>query len=87
MIASRESVEIGDHVMFANHCFVSDASHRYDDPDKPVTWQGFDVEGPDADRLELLVRRELRGHDRCDHRRPLRGRRELGGHARPSGAA
>jgi acetyltransferase-like isoleucine patch superfamily enzyme len=48
MIASRESVTIGDHVMFANHCFVSDASHRYDDRSMPVTWQGFDSKGPTA---------------------------------------
>ena len=46
MVAAHELVEIGDHVMFANGCFVSDASHRYDDPDKPVTWQGFDSKGP-----------------------------------------
>ena len=31
MVASQELVEIGDHCMLANGCFVSDASHRYDD--------------------------------------------------------
>jgi len=46
MIASQASVTIGDHVMFANNCFVSDASHRYDDPDTPVPWQGFESKGP-----------------------------------------
>jgi acetyltransferase-like isoleucine patch superfamily enzyme len=46
MIAVLERVEIGDHVMFANNCFVSDAEHRYDDPDRPVTWQGFSSKGP-----------------------------------------
>ncbi|TMK66038.1 MAG: acyltransferase [Actinobacteria bacterium] len=46
MIAAQERVTIGDHVMFANGCFVSDAAHRYDDPDKPVTWQGFTSKGP-----------------------------------------
>jgi acetyltransferase-like isoleucine patch superfamily enzyme len=46
MIASRELVEIGDHVMFANGCFVSDSSHRYDDPNLPITWQGFTSKGP-----------------------------------------
>ena len=46
MIASTNEVTIGDHVMFANHCFVSDASHRYDDPHKPITWQGFSRRGP-----------------------------------------
>ena len=41
MLAALERIEIGDHVMFANGCFVGDADHRYDDPEKPVTWQGF----------------------------------------------
>jgi acetyltransferase-like isoleucine patch superfamily enzyme len=46
MVAAQHEVTIGNHVMFANHCFVSDASHRYDDPTKPVTWQGFSSKGP-----------------------------------------
>jgi acetyltransferase-like isoleucine patch superfamily enzyme len=46
MVAAHELVEIGDHCMFANGCFVSDGSHRFDDPDKPVTWQGFTTKGP-----------------------------------------
>src|SRR2546421_11445311 len=46
MIAVQHEVTIGDHVMFANNCFVSDASHRFDDPDKPVPWQGFTSKGP-----------------------------------------
>ncbi|MFM8520137.1 MAG: acyltransferase [Solirubrobacterales bacterium] len=46
MIAAQEEVTIGDHVMLANGCFVGDASHRYDDPELPVTWQGFVPEGP-----------------------------------------
>ena len=33
MIAALERIEIGDHVMFANGCFVGDADHRFDDPD------------------------------------------------------
>jgi acetyltransferase-like isoleucine patch superfamily enzyme len=32
--------------MLANGCFVSDGSHRFDDPDKPVPWQGFTTKGP-----------------------------------------
>ena len=32
--------------MLANGCFVSDADHRFDDPDIPVTWQGFQSRGP-----------------------------------------
>jgi acetyltransferase-like isoleucine patch superfamily enzyme len=46
MLAAVESIEIGDHVMFANHCFVGDSDHRYDDPDRPITWQGFEPKGP-----------------------------------------
>ncbi len=46
MIASQELVEIGEHCMLANGCFVSDASHRYDDPEVPVPWQGFQSKGP-----------------------------------------
>jgi acetyltransferase-like isoleucine patch superfamily enzyme len=32
--------------MFANGCFVTDADHRLDDPDRPITWQGFRTRGP-----------------------------------------
>jgi len=46
MVAVHELVEIGDHCMFANGCFVTDASHRFDDPDVPVPWQGFTTKGP-----------------------------------------
>jgi len=46
MLAAHEAIEVGDHVMFANHCFVGDADHAYDDPDKPITWQGFTARGP-----------------------------------------
>lgn len=46
MVAAHELVEIGAHCMLANGCFVSDANHRYDDPDRPITWQGFESRGP-----------------------------------------
>ena len=46
MVASQGLVEIGDHCMFANGCFVSDADHRFDDPSLPVPWQGFTSKGP-----------------------------------------
>ena len=45
MLAATELIEVGDHVMFANNCFVGDADHRYDDPDTPITWQGFEPRG------------------------------------------
>jgi acetyltransferase-like isoleucine patch superfamily enzyme len=46
MVAAQHLVEIGDHCMLANGCFVTDANHRFDDPDKPITWQGFTSKGP-----------------------------------------
>jgi len=46
MVAAVSLVEIGDHCMFANGCFVTDGSHRFDDPSRPVPWQGFDTRGP-----------------------------------------
>jgi len=46
MVASVASVEIGDHCMLANGCFVTDGSHRFDDREMPVPWQGFTTKGP-----------------------------------------
>ncbi len=46
MVAALELVEIGDHCMFANGCFVTDADHRFLDPVLPVPWQGFSTKGP-----------------------------------------
>ena len=46
MLAAVERIEIGDHVMFANNCFVGDSDHRYDDPTRPITHQGFVPRGP-----------------------------------------
>jgi acetyltransferase-like isoleucine patch superfamily enzyme len=46
MVAAAELVEIGSHCMLANGCLVTDADHRFDDPSRPVTWQGFTSRGP-----------------------------------------
>ncbi|HLY50390.1 MAG TPA: acyltransferase [Solirubrobacteraceae bacterium] len=46
MVAALELVEIGEHCMLANGCFVTDSNHRFDDPDLPVPWQGFTSRGP-----------------------------------------
>ena len=46
MVAAMDLVEIGAHCMLANGCFVSDANHRFDDPELPVPWQGFTSRGP-----------------------------------------
>lgn len=45
-VAAVELVEIGEHCMFANGCFVTDGNHRFDDPVTPVPWQGFTSKGP-----------------------------------------
>jgi acetyltransferase-like isoleucine patch superfamily enzyme len=46
MIAAYGRVTIGAHTMFANGCFIGDADHRFDDPDTPITSQGFTSKGP-----------------------------------------
>ncbi|GAA0591212.1 acyltransferase [Kribbella sandramycini] len=46
MVAALDEVEIGAHCMLANGCFVTDSNHRFDDPDRPVPWQGFTSKGP-----------------------------------------
>jgi acetyltransferase-like isoleucine patch superfamily enzyme len=46
MVAAVGVVEIGEHCMLANGCLVTDADHRFDDPDRPVPWQGFSSKGP-----------------------------------------
>jgi acetyltransferase-like isoleucine patch superfamily enzyme len=46
MVAAEGLVEIGAHCMAANGCLVTDGSHRFDDPDVPVPWQGFTTKGP-----------------------------------------
>jgi acetyltransferase-like isoleucine patch superfamily enzyme len=45
-VAAVREVEIGAHCMFANGCFVTDADHAFDDPERPVPWQGFTSKGP-----------------------------------------
>ena len=59
MIAAHESVTIGDHTMFANGCFVGDAEHRYEDPEKPITWQGFTTKGPPKIGANAVVTRDI----------------------------
>lgn len=46
MIAALEKVSIGQDCMIANHCFVGDSDHRFDDPTRPFTAQGFVSKGP-----------------------------------------
>ena len=45
-VAAAGLVEIGSHCMLANGCVVTDADHRFDDPERPVPWQGFTSKGP-----------------------------------------
>jgi acetyltransferase-like isoleucine patch superfamily enzyme len=46
MVAAVDRVEIGPHCMLANGCLITDGNHRFDDPDRPVPWQGFTTKGP-----------------------------------------
>jgi acetyltransferase-like isoleucine patch superfamily enzyme len=46
MFAAADRIEVGAHCMFANHCFLTDADHRFDDPEQPITWQGMNPKGP-----------------------------------------
>ena len=77
MVARTALVEIGAHCMLANGCFVTDGNHRFDDPDMPITWQGFTSKGPTRIGDNAWLRRERRRHQRRDDRRALRGRRQL----------
>ncbi len=85
MIAAHELVEVGDHTMFANHCFVGDADHRYDDPDLPITWQGFKPRGPVRIGSNVWLGKGVVVQGGDDDRGPLRRRLELGRHQGSAG--
>ena len=78
MIASAGLVEIGDHCMLANGCFVSDAAHRFDDPGAPVTWQGFTSKGPTRIGDNVWCGAHVVVTSGVDDRGALRDRRQLG---------
>ena len=80
MLAAQERIEIGDHTMLANGCFVGDAEHRYDDPDTPVTQQGFTSKGPVRIGSNCWFGANCVVTSGVDDRRALRDRRQLGGH-------
>jgi acetyltransferase-like isoleucine patch superfamily enzyme len=46
MVAALNEVRVGEHCMLANGCVVTDANHRFADPEVPVPWQGFVSKGP-----------------------------------------
>jgi acetyltransferase-like isoleucine patch superfamily enzyme len=46
MVAALELVDIGEHCMFANGCFIADSNHSFADAERPVPWQGFTSRGP-----------------------------------------
>ncbi len=48
LIAAVDRVSIGRNTMIANGCVITDANHRFDDPSKPLTQQGFTSKGPTA---------------------------------------
>jgi acetyltransferase-like isoleucine patch superfamily enzyme len=65
MLAALELIEIGDHTMFANGCFVGDSSHRFDDPEVPITHQGFTSKGPVRIGVNCVVTSGVTIGDRC----------------------
>ena len=76
MVAAMQRVEIGAHCMLANGCFVTDANHRFDDPDTPITWQGFTTKGPTGIGDNVWLGAQRRRHERRDDRRALCDRRQ-----------
>ena len=82
MVAAQELVEIGEHCMLANGCFVSDASHRFDDPEQPITWQGFKSKGPTRIGANCWLGANVVVTSGVTHRRALRDRRQQRRHAR-----
>jgi len=46
LIASVNLIEIGPNTMIANGSVITDANHRFDDPTRPLTLQGFVSKGP-----------------------------------------
>jgi acetyltransferase-like isoleucine patch superfamily enzyme len=45
-ISAIDYLDIGSHCLFARGCFVADNNHRFDDPLRPVPWQGLTRKGP-----------------------------------------
>ncbi len=85
MVAALDLVEIGDHCMLANGCFVTDSNHRFDDPGRPVPWQGFSSRGPTRIGDNVWCGAGRRDHQRRDDRRAVGDRRELGRDGRHPG--
>ncbi len=76
MVAAVELVEIGEHCMLANGCFVTDGNHRFDDPERPVPWQGFTSKGPTRIGDNCWLGAHVVVTSGGDDRRALRDRRQ-----------
>jgi acetyltransferase-like isoleucine patch superfamily enzyme len=46
VIAVQEKVDIGNHVLIAARCFISDQNHAFRDPSRPVMHQGVTTPNP-----------------------------------------
>jgi len=46
MLHAYHHIEIGEFTMIARGSFITDASHRLEDPVKPFVSQGMDIKGP-----------------------------------------
>ena len=84
MVAALELVEIGEHCMFANGCVITDANHRFDDPDAAGPWQGFTSKGPTRIGDNVWCGAHVVVTSGVTDRRALRDRRQLGRHHRTS---
>ena len=80
MVAAEELVEIGDHCMLANGCFVSDLATATTTPIGRSPGRAFRARAH-AHRRQLLARRPRRRHQRCHDRRALCDRREQRRHS------
>ena len=80
MVASLELVEIGEHCMLANGCYVTDSSHRFDDPQIPVPWQGFTSKGPTRIGANTWCGVNVVVTSGVADRRTMRNRRQFGRH-------
>ena len=76
MVAATGLVEIGDHCMAANGCFITDANHRFDDADQAGHLAGLRQPRADAARGQRLARGQRRRHQRRHDRRAKRDRRQ-----------
>jgi len=83
MVAAVELVEIGDHCMFANGCFINGWKPPFRRPRPARAMAGLRQQGADPCGGQRLVRGQRGDHERGDGRRTLRDRGEQRGDRGP----